>query len=202
MWSRGNQTWCRPWRKPQKYTQLGGNKLLLWEGMPLGELTLRGIDSGELAYLTASMHPSIPHERTWGYEEGHHTLKTCRILPPKLLTSTSPVIISAGICHAQILHAPILRDGRMWQPANSTWKKKSHRSVLVTQSQPWALSFPSNCHRIPTLPWERGTGLVAGASTETSSVWTEGKIPSYWDAPRHHCQYKHHYLEMTLAQLF
>lgn len=45
------------------YTQLGGNKLVLWERVTLGKLTLSGIDSGKLAYLTASMYPSLPHEK-------------------------------------------------------------------------------------------------------------------------------------------
>lgn len=85
-------------------------------------------------------------------------------------------------------------------------QKKGYRSVLVTQSQHWAVS----CHRlnspkshgVPTPPRERWAGLVGGAGMETSrSAWTESKTPSYWDAPRHHCQYKHHYLELTLAQL-
>lgn len=100
---------------------------------------------------------------------------------------------------------PTRLHSQAWQDvaaSKSHLKKKKRPEVSSVSQKVNPGPSPSNCHRIPTLPWERGTGLVGGAGMETSSVWTEGKIPSYWDAPRHHCQYKHHSLELMLAQLF
>lgn len=100
----------------------------------VGKGALSGIDSGELAYLRALMHPSIPHERNWGCEEGHHTLKTCRILSPKLLTSSNPAVISAGICCAQILHTSILRQQDVSTSKYHLKKKKPQVSSGLTKS--------------------------------------------------------------------
>lgn len=93
-----------PEANPRTTPSLEGTSWFGGEECPWEELTLNVVGCGKPGYLTLWMYLCIPHETTWGHSEGHHTLKTCSIMPPKLLMSTNPAIISSGTCHAQTLH--------------------------------------------------------------------------------------------------
>lgn len=125
------------------------------------------------------------------------------------LGTISPTIISAGTCHAQILHSSVLglqevANGKFHFKTKSPQVSAGHTESIFTihnlrslhPMRPLQVSWGSHSSKVEM------TGLGGGSGMRTSrNAWTESKISICWDAPRHHCLYKFNYLELMLAQL-